>query len=330
MITSALPPVTEAQKQALRAAPRTPEAHRALMAQVPAMQAVQTGGNAPQTRLPMPLTVVAWNLERCLFPEDSAAHLAPHAPALILLSEVDHGMSRTAQRHTTEAMAIALNMHYAFGVEFFEMGLGGKTERAFCTDPDNTLGWHGNAILSAAPIARVTLCRLDDHGHWFGGDAADPGQPRLGGRMALIAQIDTEAGPICAVTTHLESNADADHRAVQFTRLMDAVDAFAPDLPVVIGGDLNTGNHLPPDFDWRRESLFGEAEARGYTWSATAEGVTTRPSLITPHPTRQMKLDWFATRGFDAQHKEVLSSVGVKGTALSDHDAVLARLARAP
>lgn len=326
MIVDRLPPVTAQQKRALLDAPRTAQAHRDMMAQVPAMSAVQQGGAHSKSHLPLPLTVVAWNLERCLFPPESAAHLAPHAPDLVLLSEVDHGMSRTAQRHTTEEMARAMGMAYAYGVEFFEMGLGSESERHFCKDPENDLGWHGNAILSSAPMTRVTLCRLDDHGHWFGGPAADPGQPRLGGRMALIAEINSDRGPICAVSTHLESNSGAEHRAAQFMTLMDAVDDFAPDLPVIIGGDLNTGNHLPPDFDWRRETLFADAEARGYSWSATADGMTTRASLIAANPEREMKLDWFATRGFEPQDKAVLSSVAADGTPLSDHDAVLARL----
>lgn len=98
-------------------------------------------------------------------------------------------------------------------------------------------------------------------------------------------------------------------------------------MPILIGGDLNTGNHIPPDFDWRAETLFAEAEARGYDWSLTAEGMTTRPSLITPHPSRQMKLDWICGRGLSSGACGVLSSVGAEGTPLSDHDAVWAKAA---
>ena len=321
-----LPTVTEAERAKILAAPRTSDVHRSLLAGLPGMNTVRTGGAAQEAQLPAEFTVLAWNLERCLFPEDSAAHVADIAPQVLLLSEMDHGMARTKQRHTTEEMAQALGMAYAFGVEFFEMDLGGETERAFCDDDFNALGWHGNAILSAVPFEKATMFRLDDHGHWFTPDAGgDAGQPRVGGRNAIAAVLPGMDGPICCVSTHLESNSGPAHRAMQFDRLMDAVDDFAPDMPVVIGGDLNTGNHVPPDFDWRAETLFAQAEARGYDWSFTADGLTTRPSLITRHPSRQMKLDWICARGLMCLSHGVLASLDKTDKTLSDHDAVYAR-----
>lgn len=324
-----LPPVTDAQKAAIKTAPRTADAHRALLADLPAMQAVQLGGQARAAQLPAAISVAAWNVERCLFPQQTAKHLTPLAPDVVLLSEVDHGMARTGQRHTTADVAAALGMVYAFGVEFLELDLGGATERAFCTDDFNTFGWHGNAILSSVPFDAVMMVRLFDHGHWFAGtaDKVDPNQPRVGGRMALAAILPTVAGPICVVSTHLESNADAAHRHGQFETLLDAVDAFAPAMPVLIGGDLNTGNNAPPDYDWRAETLFDLAQSRGYDWRLTADGTTTRPSLITPHPTRQFKLDWLAGRNVTCTETGILSSLADDGTPLSDHDCVHCRVA---
>jgi len=321
---NALPAVTPDQRREILDAPRTSEAHRQLLSGLPAMNALQLGGSGTSAQLPAQFTVAAWNVERCLFPEDTATHLSPIAPDIVLLSEVDHGMARTAQRHTTEDMAATLGMSYAFGVEFHELDLGGPTERAFCTNDFNTYGWHGNAVLSTAPFARTALIRLDDHGHWFIADsgAADPQQPRVGGRMAIAAVVPTVAGPVCVVSTHLESNSGADHRHAQFERLLRAVDDFAPGIPTLIGGDLNTGNHIPPDFDWRRETLFDLAEHHGYSWDFTSPGHTTRPSLITPHPQRQMKLDWLAGRGVAPVESGILSSLSASGTPLSDHDCV--------
>ena len=320
-----LPPVSAAERARLLATPRTAEAHRALMAEVQAMNAVQLGGTTARKTLPGRFTVAAWNVERCLFPNGTAAHLSSIAPDVVLLSEVDHGMARTGQRHTTADMARALGMVYAFGVEFHELGLGGPTERPYCIDDANALGWHGNAILSSVPFDKVTLIRLDDHGHWFT-TGSDPDQPRLGGRMALAAILPTEKGPVCVVSTHLESNADAAHRQLQFERLLAAVDRFAPGLPVLIGGDLNTGNHLPPHFDWREETLFALGEAHGYDWGFTAEGMTTRPSLITPHPERVMKLDWLAGRQMRCHDKGILPSLDPTDRPLSDHDCVWSRV----
>lgn len=324
----ALELITNADRDHIKLMPRTPAAHRTLLADTPAMNAVQVGGAATASILPNQFTIAAWNVERCLFPEDTAAHLAPVAPDIVLLSEVDHGMARTSQRHTTEVMAAQLGMTYAFGVEFHELGLGGATERAFCIDDFNALGWHGNAILSSVPFIRTALIRLDDHGHWFVNDAGnvDPQQPRLGGRMAIAAIVSGENGPLCVVSTHFESNADASYRHEQMQTLLDAIDAFAPDMPVLVGGDLNTGNHLPAGFDWRDETLFALAQERGYSWDFTADGTTTRPSLITPHPDRVMKLDWIAGRGFISVENGTLNSTMPDGKPLSDHDCVWSKV----
>lgn len=91
---------------------------------------------------------------------------------------------------------------------------------------------------------------------------------------------------------------------------------------VLFDGDLNTGNHLPPNFDWRRETMFGLAEQRGYFWDFNAVGPTTQPSLITPHPDRLMKLDWFAGRDLQSSSSGILDSVGDGQRPLSDHDCV--------
>ncbi len=318
-----LPDVTDSQRAAIFASARTPEAHADLLADIPAMTGLEVGGSGNGAPLADGITIAAWNLERCLFPEKSAALLRNHGVQVALLSEVDSGMARTGQRNTVADMAHALGMHYAYGVEFYEMDLGGATERHFCKDDFNAHGWHGNGILSATSFERLTLIRLDTKGHWFTAGAGDTGQPRLGGRMAVAAVLPSSGGPVCVVSTHLESNAQAPHRHAEFARLLDAVDSFAEGMPVLIGGDLNTGNHMPPDFDWRKETLFALAEDRGYEWSITPDGTTTRKSLITPHPTRKMKLDWFCTRGLRGSTGEIIPAIAPDDTPLSDHECIV-------
>ena len=86
-VTDSLPPVTAAQRERLLAAPRTTAAHRAMLTRVPAMRMVETGGRAAADPLPESLSVVAWNLERGLFPEASAARLADGCPGALLVDE---------------------------------------------------------------------------------------------------------------------------------------------------------------------------------------------------------------------------------------------------
>lgn len=302
---------------------RTVAAHDAHLASLPTMTEIETGGTSAAAQPGFPLTVAAWNLERCLFPAESAAKIAATGAQVVLLSEMDKGMARTAQRHTTADLAETLGMGFAYGVEFVELGLGSDTERAFCSEDENALGLHGNALMAASALSRPFMLRLPGRRYWFlsGGD-----QPRLGERMAIGAVIETVAGPVVMVSTHLESNADAAQREAQVVALIDALDAAFPGLPVLIGGDLNTGNQI--EGDWRDETLFAHAEARGFTIHGAPEGVmTTRPSLITRWPDRAMKLDWFLARGLKIIASTSVSSLDENGRPLSDHDLVTVEIA---
>ncbi|PTV97382.1 endonuclease/exonuclease/phosphatase family metal-dependent hydrolase [Rhodobacter aestuarii] len=313
--TSALDVPTQALRAEFVTAARAGTAHDDLARQVPAFTQVEVGGTAPNAPLGLPLRVAAWNLERCLFPEPSAQALA--GADVLLLSEMDCGMARTAQRHTTADIGQALGMAYAYGLEFLELGLGSEIEHSFCTDTFNTHGFHGNALLARAPLNHAFVLRLPGQGHWYG----DAGQPRLGGRIAVGAEIATTAGPIVFVSTHLESACDAAHRAAQVAAIIAALDTHFPDRPVLMGGDLNTGNHIGGD--WRDETLFDLARAAGFEVHGGPETQpTTRPSLITRFPERAMKLDWFFSRGLRLGETLIHSSLDANGRPLSDHDRV--------
>ncbi|MBI1493848.1 endonuclease/exonuclease/phosphatase family protein [Halocynthiibacter styelae] len=320
---TALPAVPAELHDRILAAPRNSETHRELMEQMEAMHLLEERWPSAASPLPAEFTVAAWNLERCLDPEGSTALLKQHKPDIILLSEMDAGMARTAQRNTTADLAREMGMGYAYGVEFHEMDLGGETEREFCKDDYNAFGWHGNALLSRTKPLKTALVRLDDHGHWFCPETSDdPAQPRVGGRMAVMAVIPTRGGDICAISTHLESATDAPHRQSQMDRLIAAADAFAPGLPVIIGGDLNTGNHLP-NADWQLETLFDSAKRQGFSWGNNLEGMTTRKSRITRWPTRAMKLDWFACRGLKEHGADIIPALDLTKTPLSDHELIV-------
>lgn len=323
---SHLAPLSQDDRAAIGQLARTVAAHDAHLQGLPCMTAVELGGSAGPAPLALPLTVAAWNLERCLFPAESAAMLAGTGSGVVLLSEMDNGMARTGQAHTTAELAGHLGMAYAYGVEFVELGLGSETERSFCTSDSNDLGLHGNALMAATGPAQSFLLRLPGRRPWFldGGD-----QPRLGERMAIGATVLTTAGPVVMVSTHLESNADAAGRRAQLEGLIDALDGAFPDLPVLIGGDLNTGNHIGGD--WRDETLFALARRRGFSVHGGPEDqMTTRPSLITRWPERAMKLDWFLARGLQISRSWICPSTTAAGKPLSDHDMILIEIAGIP
>lgn len=299
------------------------EAHDRLMAGLPSMVAVETGGKTPHREpLAFPVRVAAWNVERCLFVEDSVEKLSGETVDLVLVSEMDCGMARSGQRHTTAELADQLGMAYAYGVEFIEMGLGSPTEREFCRDDHNQQGFHGNGLLSKNGLSSPFIVRLWGERIWR---QHDPAQPRIGDRCAVGGLVETASGPIVAVSVHLESAASAAYRERQMRELIDTIDRNFAGLPVLIGGDLNTGNHAGGDFE--AEGLFAMGAARGFQrHGGPIDQMTTRPSLISRWPERAMKLDWFLSRGLTVDESWIIPSTDASGRPLSDHDLIACRI----
>lgn len=133
-------------------------------------------------------------------------------------------------------IAEALGMYYVFGVEFVELpresGSGGRIE-APCE--------HGNGILSRYPLGNVRLMRFSHNLSWyippeeFDGD----GEPRLGGRMAVVADVRIGERILHLYALHLESTIDEDIRSAQAEEL--ALDGLTRPYRVVQGGDTNAG-----------------------------------------------------------------------------------------
>ncbi len=281
-----------------------------------------------------------WNAERLKFLDASAALVAPTGADVVLLVEVDVGMARSGNRHTVRDLAARLGTGWCFGVEFVELDLGDARERARHAGSSNDAGLHGAAILSRLPLERPALVRLETSGRWFDGDF---GERRVGGRMALLAEVRTSRGPVLVASVHLESHTDPTDRLASTRYLLDAIDALAPETPVLIGGDLNSSTF---DLETKRdveavaaalsadpdrlvrpecyEPLFAHAAARGYGWADC--NVPGRPTQRTrpdgtPRPPFG-KIDWFLARGLVCREPRVLPAVDARGTAISDHEAL--------
>jgi hypothetical protein len=91
---------------------------------------------------------------------------------LLILNEVDYGVTRTDYRDVARDLAKALNMNYAYGLEFLELDpldLGlekvemedkqaqADIQKSFDVDKSRYLGMHGTAVLSRYPIRKATL-----------------------------------------------------------------------------------------------------------------------------------------------------------------------------
>jgi endonuclease/exonuclease/phosphatase family metal-dependent hydrolase len=322
--------------------------HRGLVADLPCLNEVtQREPGAPSRPLTGWVRVVAWNILRGRRRPELASLLRSSGAAISLLSEVDSGMARTSNADVTAELADALGVHAAYGVEFVELGLGDETERQrlAADDASNAHGLHGNAVLSAARLTDPAVLRLSDGGPlWF---AAGSTQPRVGGRMAVLATVDIDETPVRVASLHLENRAGPAERAAQMETLLRAIDERAGDGPAVVGGDCNTlGAPLeelldralvarlragePTRFTWpvAHEPLFTVAADHGFDWvqANVAAPTTSHDALGLPDHV-PIRLDWIFVRGLEARRPAV---VGARG--LSDHDlvSVAVRLPRVP
>ncbi|MBZ9815893.1 endonuclease/exonuclease/phosphatase family protein [Mesorhizobium sp. CA7] len=340
MLVPQLTHVPVAARNAMRDGPRDSAAHLRHAAAVPALGEIEIGGKASRESAGESLTVMAWNVERLRHVDAIATTIAGRAPHVVLLSEVDKGMARSGNGHLLSRLADRLGHSYAYGVEFLELGTGNEAEQAANGGAENIEGFHGNAITSAVPLLRPFLVRLDAAGAWF---LPEHGQPRVGGRMALGGQVMVGDRRVTVVSVHLENRTTPADRADQTRHLLDAIDRYDAEAPVLIGGDFNTltatyeERHTDPAA-WqacidaepdrlmcpdRHEPLFAVMAGRGYDWrdaNAFDKPTQRRPagdSTPTGH------IDWFFTRGLAASAPETLPAVLPDGSPSADHEALV-------
>ncbi|MDQ7249087.1 endonuclease/exonuclease/phosphatase family protein [Dongia sedimenti] len=340
--TAALPAPGHAEITAALTAEPTQAEHDRIARGVTALTAIEYRPPETFAAPRRTLRLAAWNAERLKYGAASAALLAPLDLDIILLSETDIGMARSGNRHTTADLAAALDLGYAYGVEFVELGLGDVREREWHKGQRNHAGLHGNAILSRLPLHELALIRLDSGGRWFKDQINGKGtgvQRRLGGRMALAGRIATDAGDCVVVSLHLESESDANGRAQQMTRLLHAINGCYGNAPMVIGGDCNTAAFPAVDPErpadaklWFErceayEPLFGVMRDAGFAWQAANDPAATqrmRPDGSPLPPFR--RIDWLFTRGIAPSAPRTVAAVDEQGAAISDHDAIVVDL----
>jgi endonuclease/exonuclease/phosphatase family metal-dependent hydrolase len=177
----------------------------------------------------------AWNIQRGAHLDGLVAAFRDHPELsradVLLLSEVDHGVGRSGNRHVARELADALGMGYAFGVSYVVL------EDDFGENPGgvaSTLALAGSAILSRAPFVRAVNSDVPAVRDKFGSS-----EKRLGRKRAVVASLATIAGPIAVAQAHLDSNADTRQRARQLDAIVDDVDRLGTG-PALVGGDLNT------------------------------------------------------------------------------------------
>jgi endonuclease/exonuclease/phosphatase family metal-dependent hydrolase len=326
-----LPDVPAERRREILAQEPTPERHAELLAALGFCSALDTVA-LPEAAAPPPegVRVVAWNAQRCTDPARAAAFLRASGADVLLLSELDVGMARSGQRNTPRELAARLGCAAAFAVEFLELGLGDAREQERFAGAENARGYHGGAILARLPLLAPEVLRVEPGGRWFDGAL---GERRVGSRVAVLCRLALAGGELALASLHLESHSDAAERAAQLEVVLDRLDAVAPGLPALVGGDLNTHSLDRAELEDRarlrgalevspgrltdpvpHEPLFALAERRGFEW---------RRANLRRTPTHRregralFQLDWIFARGLEVADPAVLAA-----DELSDHDAV--------
>lgn len=196
--------------------------------------------------------LVSWNIERGVRRSEILQALRGSLVAdLYVLQEVDLHTRRADYRDVAAELARETGMNYVFGIEFEELAQGRKGLPAF----------HGQAVLSRYPISRARILRFR-HQPYNWEHAWLPRwawvQPRRGGRMALIAELQVGPQTVVVYDVHLESQAGDAGRAQQMDEILRDIHLhYSPDTPVIVAGDLNTKKGA-------ESVVLGELKAAGF------------------------------------------------------------------
>jgi endonuclease/exonuclease/phosphatase family metal-dependent hydrolase len=139
-----------------------------------------------------------------------------------------------------EVLAARFEYNYVFGAEFEELSQGSDTERAF----------HGQAVFARYQIVAPRILRFSRQSdrwrpRWFLPRWA-AFQPRVGGRMALVAEVAFGRTRLVIYDLHLESQGDEHLRLSQLDEVLHDSLRYSRDTPVIVAGDLNTRQEPSP------------------------------------------------------------------------------------
>jgi endonuclease/exonuclease/phosphatase family metal-dependent hydrolase len=182
---------------------------------------------------PKSLRIVDWNIDRGRQLQGVTDFLVGVNADILILQEVDLNARRTHRLNIPETIARKLEMNYVFGREFQELVQGSRGFPAY----------HGQATLSKWPISKPRLIRFSRQSHfwqphWFL-PKIEPFQERLGGRIALVAEINVAGQKLVTYNLHLESRGNDELRISQLAEVLSDATCYDADCPVIVAGDFN-------------------------------------------------------------------------------------------
>lgn len=247
------------------------------------MQEIEFGNFAPPgwtLRPPDSIRVVDWNIDRGLKLCGVIGFLASVKADIILLQEADLNARRTHHLNVSREIAERLEMNYVFGREFQELTQGSKKAPAY----------HGQATLSRWPLSNSRIIRFQKQSnfwrpHWFFPDVP-PFQERIGGRLALVSEVNLAGKTIVTYNLHLESRGDDPLRYSQLDEVLTDARRYNWSTSILLAGDFNLDVSGTPAAPAISRAEFQNAFAN--------EHAPTTPGSFLEHG---RIIDWIFTRG---------------------------------
>lgn len=194
---------------------------------------------APASAPASSVRAVAWNVERGKRFSALMAALRDEPEVaeadLLLLTELDIGMGRSANRNVPAEIARATGMGYVFANYHLVLAPGDSAE--LDTREPNRAGLHGAALFTRWPVRRVVTVGLPEFTDKFHAI-----EKRLGTKRALVCELDAPGGPLAVAVVHLDPFAPPSHRAHQLRSVIAAIDRMGTER-VLVGGDFNTNTY---------------------------------------------------------------------------------------
>jgi len=234
------------------------------------------------------LTILTWNVGQGTKVEAIVEALqGPLRADLYALQEVDRYTRRSGYQDLPEKIARQLGVDYVFGAEFKELAQGGAFD----------LPLHGQMILSRLPIRSTRIVRFRHQPHNWGGwwkPRLTFFQPRRGGRMTLVAELQWRDSNLVLYNTHLESQASDHDRALQMSEILDDLwPRYPPGTPIIIAGDFNTK-------EGHRSAVIRLLQAAAFT-----DVLETALGALHTSPKSEQRLDWIFVRGLQPRDARI-------------------------
>jgi endonuclease/exonuclease/phosphatase family metal-dependent hydrolase len=248
---------------------------------------------------PSSLRVVDWNIDRGLKLPAIIDFLADTRADIFVLQEVDINAHRTHRLNIAREIARKLRLNYVFGREFVELTQGTKTNPAY----------HGQATLSRWKISNPRVIRFQRQSDFWKPRWFKPNlqtfQERLGGRVALAAEINIAEASMLCYNLHLESRSNNELRLAQLTEVLRDSAKYDSAWLVILAGDLNLNASMP--------GIAGALAEAGFRDAVPSARLATTPARHLLEAGRH--IDWAFLRGIgQAESGKVHRSV-----TASDH-----------